>query len=61
MVTRACKTCRRLVKGNMCPICKTSELTRNWKGILVVMDPVNSEVAKEAGITSPGKFAIRVK
>jgi len=61
MVTRACKTCRRLAKGNMCPICKTSELTRNWKGILIVMDSTNSEVAKEAGITSPGKFAIRVK
>ncbi|MFQ6009957.1 MAG: transcription elongation factor subunit Spt4 [Candidatus Aenigmatarchaeota archaeon] len=61
MAKRACKTCRRIVKGNICPVCKASDLTKNWKGILVVVDPANSEIAKEAGITSPGKFAIRVK
>lgn len=60
MVEKACKICRRLVKGNVCPVDKTSELTKNWKGVIVVVD-VNSEVAKEAGITSPGKYAIKVK
>jgi len=60
MPEKACKTCRRLVKGSICPVCKASELTKNWKGVLVVID-VNSEVAKEAGISSPGKYAIRVK
>ena len=60
MVERACKTCRRLVKGNVCPICKASDLTRNWKGVLLVVD-VESDIAKEAGITAPGKYAIRVK
>ncbi|MEM5778424.1 MAG: transcription elongation factor subunit Spt4 [Candidatus Aenigmatarchaeota archaeon] len=60
MTEKACKNCRRLVKGNLCPICKTSELTNNWKGVLVIFD-ANSEIAKEAGITSPGKYAIRIK
>ena len=60
MPERACKNCRRLVKSNFCPVCKTSELTKNWKGILVVLD-ANSEIAKEAGITAPGKYAVRVK
>jgi DNA-directed RNA polymerase subunit E" len=60
MVERACKTCRRLVKGNVCPACKTSDLTRNWRGVLLVIDS-ESEIAKEAGISTPGKYAIRVK
>ncbi|MFQ6020900.1 MAG: transcription elongation factor subunit Spt4 [Candidatus Aenigmatarchaeota archaeon] len=60
MPERACKTCRRLIKGNVCPVCKSSDLTRNWRGILVVVD-VDSEIAKEAGITAPGKYAIKVK
>lgn len=60
MAEQACKHCRRLVKGKLCVVCKSNELTKNWKGILVVFDP-SSEVAKEAGITSPGKFAIKVK
>jgi len=57
---KACKNCRRLVKGNLCPICKSSEVTSSWKGVLVIFD-ANSEIAKEAGITAPGKYAIRIK
>ena len=60
MAEKACKNCRRLVKGNLCPICKNSELTSNWKGVLVVFDS-NSEIAKEANITSPGKYAVKIK
>jgi DNA-directed RNA polymerase subunit E" len=60
MTEKACKTCRRLVKGNLCPVCKTSDVTSSWKGVLVVMD-ANSEIAKEAGITAPGKYAVKVK
>lgn len=60
MVDKACKICRRIIKGNICPACKTSDVTRNWKGILVVMSS-DSEIAKEAGITAPGKYAVRTK
>ena len=60
MSEKACKNCRRLVKGNLCPICKSSEVTSSWKGVLVIFD-ANSEIAKEAGITAPGKYAIRIK
>lgn len=61
MVEKACRVCRRLVKGNVCIIDKNNDLTRNFKGVLLVTDAAKSEIAKEAGITSPGKFAIKVK
>lgn len=60
MTEKACKTCRRLLKGNLCPVCKSSELITNWKGVLVVFD-ASSDVAKEAGISAPGKYAVRIK
>lgn len=60
MTEKACRSCKRLVKGNICPVCKSSELTTNWKGVLVVFD-ANSDVAKEAGVTAPGKYAVRIK
>jgi len=41
-------------------MCKSSAVSTSWKGILVVFD-ANSEIAKEAGITAAGKYAIRVK
>jgi len=60
MAEKACRICRKLVKGNLCPVCKTTDVTTNWRGIIVVINP-ESEIAKEAGITASGKYAIRVK
>ncbi len=60
MPEQACKNCRRLTQGQVCPVCKSPELTRSWKGVIVVFDP-SSEIAKEAGVTAPGRYAIRVK
>ena len=60
MAEKACKNCRRIVKGNICPVCKSTDLTTNWRGVLVVLDS-NSEIAKEAEITSPGRYVIRTK
>lgn len=60
MAEKACRNCRRLVKGNICPICKSNDLTKSWRGSLVIIS-ADSEIAKEAGITSPGRYAVRVK
>jgi DNA-directed RNA polymerase subunit E" len=60
MPERACRTCRRLVKGNSCPVDKTSELTTSWRGIIVVIDPT-CEIAKASNLTAPGKYASRIK
>ena len=59
---RACTNCRRLVKeGSECPVCKSKELTSSWRGMVVIYDPDNSEIAKEIGIEAPGRYAIRVR
>ena len=55
-----CKTCRRLVKGSICPVCKDSELSKGWKGVAVIFD-TDSEIAKVMGITSPGRYAIKIR
>lgn len=59
MVKRACKNCKRILKGTTCPVCKTSNITTNFQGTIIIFD-VNSEVAKKLGITAPGKYAIKV-
>lgn len=60
MAEKACRNCRRLVKGSICPICKSTDLTKSWRGSLVILS-ADSDIAKEAGITTPGKYAVRVK
>ncbi len=58
---KACKNCRRLITtGNECPICRSKDLTASWSGLLIVYD-AESEIAKKVGITSPGRYAIRVR
>jgi len=58
---KACKICKRFVEGDVCPACNKSEFTRTWKGIIIVNDAKNSELAKLLGIAAPGKYAIWVK
>ena len=58
MVKKACRQCKRIVKGNLCPVCKT-ETTTNFQGIVVIFD-TESAIAKKMGITAPGTYAIRV-
>lgn len=57
---KACKKCKRLLSGDKCPVCKTSKLTKDWKGRIFIVDPEKSELAKKIGIKEAGEYAIRV-
>ena len=60
MSKKACKNCKRIVmKGNICPVCKTAELTSSFQGVAVIFD-VNAEIAKKLNVTAPGKYALKV-
>ena len=60
MNDKACRSCGRIItEGNECVVCKTKNLTRNWKGILVIFDS-DSEMAKLSGKTTAGKYAVNI-
>ena len=59
MAKKACKDCKRILKSSICPVCKTSNTTGNFQGVVIIFDP-ESEVAKKLGITAPGKYALKV-
>jgi DNA-directed RNA polymerase subunit E" len=56
----ACRKCKCVTTGKVCPICKSSDLTPDWNGVVLVVDPTNSEISKTLGITKKGKYAIKV-
>jgi len=56
----ACRKCKCVTIGKVCPVCKSSDLTPDWTGIVLVVDPINSQVSKILGIKHKGKYAIRV-
>ncbi len=58
---KACKSCKIFVKGNECPLCKSTDLTTSWKGRIIITDANKSEIAKKLGINVKGEYAIRTR
>jgi len=58
---KACKNCHFISMGNLCPICKSPNLSEDWSGLVVIVDLEKSEIAKKLGAKSSGKYAIRVR
>ncbi len=56
----ACRKCKYVTTGKVCPACKSSDLTPDWNGVVLVVEPSNSIVAKTLGITEKGKYALKV-
>ncbi len=58
---RACRNCRLLIYGSVCPNCKSTSLTDDYSGLLIVIDPEKSEIAKKAEITKSGRYTLKVR
>ena len=56
----ACRKCKRVTTEKVCPVCKSSDLTPDWSGVVLIVDPSNSKIADTLKITSSGKYAIKV-
>lgn len=58
----ACRMCHRIVEeGNVCPVCSSSDLSNEWQGYVIIIDPSRSNIAKKLNIDTPGKYAIKVR
>jgi len=56
----ACRKCKFVTMGKVCPACKSSDLSPDWTGVVLVVDPSNSQIARTLGITEKGKYALKV-
>lgn len=61
VVEKVCKACRAVFSGaNKCPSCGSDEITDSFKGKVVVIDPEQSEVAKNLKINKKGVYAVKL-
>ncbi len=65
MSMMACKKCRQLFPSVkratvICPNCKAKTLSENWSGLVIILDPEGSEVAKTMGFEKEGAYAVKV-
>ena len=59
---KACRNCKKMVEdGEICPACQSDDLSDRFSGLLIVLDPEKSEIAKISEVKSPGRYAVKVK
>ncbi len=61
MTEKVCRHCMRVLEGQNCPICRTSDLAEGWSGLLIILDAERSEIAKKLGVDIPDRFALKVR
>lgn len=61
MTELACRKCKYInMDATICRVCGSSELTKEWYGYIVIVDPEKSQIAQRLGVKYPGKYALRV-
>ncbi|RLI30456.1 MAG: hypothetical protein DRO46_00390 [Candidatus Hecatellales archaeon] len=61
MRERACTQCKTLFYGSVCPTCKSTSFSEDFSGLLIILDPEKSQIARKVGIKTPGRYALKVR
>ena len=56
----ACRECKCVTTAKVCPVCKSTDLSPDWSGIVLVVKPTESKIASTLKISEPGKYALKV-
>lgn len=56
----ACRQCRRLTEGDVCPGCGSDDLSDDWAGLVIIIDE-DSMIAKQMSGAKEGKYALKVR
>lgn len=61
-VFKACKRCKALapLDAAVCSVCGSAEFSEEWSGMVIIIDPEGSQIAKSLGISKPGRYAIKI-
>jgi len=61
MVDKACRNCHAITDGNVCPECKSTDLSDDFSGVVIILNPERSEIAKLMNIKKKGRYAVRIR
>ena len=56
MAEKVCRHCMRVLEGQTCVVCGTSDLADEWSGLVIILDAECSEIAKKLGVDIPNKL-----
>ncbi len=58
---RACRLCKNINEETVCPVCKNTEFSEDYSGLLVVVDPENSILAEKLNTKEQGNYALKIR
>jgi DNA-directed RNA polymerase subunit E" len=60
MTELACRKCKFIsINSPICKNCGNADLTKEWYGYIIILDPEKSQIAKKLGVAR-GKYALKV-
>ncbi|MCW4036017.1 MAG: DNA-directed RNA polymerase subunit E'' [Candidatus Bathyarchaeota archaeon] len=60
-MSRACRSCKVITDETACPICKGTDLSDDYSGLLIILDPEGSQLATKMEIEKEGRYALRIR
>lgn len=60
-MSRACRNCKIIIEENVCPICKGTDLSDDYSGLLIVVEPEGSQMAQKMDIKNEGRYALKIR
>jgi DNA-directed RNA polymerase subunit E" len=60
-MSRACRNCKIIIEENVCPICRGTDLSDDYSGLLIVVDPEGSQMAQKMEIKKEGRYALKIR
>ena len=61
MTDKACRQCHFISTGSICPNCNESNLSDDFSGVVVIIDPESSAIAQAMNVKKKGHYALRVR
>ncbi len=58
----ACAECHLVLEDGVdqCPRNPSAQVSTDYQGYVIIMNPARSEIAKRLGVELPGKYALKV-
>ena len=60
-MSRACRNCKIIIEENVCPVCKGTDLSDDYSGLLIIFDPESSKMAQKIDIKKEGRYALKIR
>jgi len=61
MSEKACRECHLISYKSVCPSCKTTSLSDDFTGLVIIIDLEGSAIARAMKVKEKGRYALRVR